>query len=120
MGAGAAAASVTYARADERDIARSLAAQSWCDPGPLMAPYQIGVPWTRTAMVSDREFRRSAFYNEVVRPLNGFYSVQVRGETTTAPFTVVLCRSPKEADFGETSMGLLKRLLPSPYQYPGD
>src|SRR5262249_55502459 len=85
-------------RVDEHELARSLAAAA----GPvglegtgLRAATPAGIATTRSSLISDEAFARSAYYNEVVRPLNGFHSLSVRQAGGSAGFAMVFCRSPR-------------------------
>jgi DNA-binding CsgD family transcriptional regulator len=101
------------ARIDERDLARTLAACAVCDPGRLATELMpIGRVWTRAEIMPDREFARTAIYNECIRPLNGFHSVSIRQIEPHRPFIFAVCRPGRSGDFGIEETAILQRLAP--------
>jgi DNA-binding CsgD family transcriptional regulator len=101
------------ARVDERDLARCVAASVTCDLGRLsmdLAP--VGRVWTRAEVMPDREFARTAIYNECVRPLNGFHSISIRQTERPTPFIFSVCRPRALGDFGVPETTVLQRLTP--------
>lgn len=109
---GEAAALLAVARVDEH-FARLCLSDSPGVAGPFASvDLPVGMPVTRTAFVSDRDFVRSAIYNEVVRPLNGYYSLHARARRGTGAFVIQLCRPQRAGDFDATATATLQILLP--------
>jgi DNA-binding CsgD family transcriptional regulator len=101
------------ARVDERELARCVAASVTYDLGRLsldLAP--IGRVWTRTEIMPDREFARTTFYNECIRPLNGFHSLSIRQTDPRIPFILSVCRPERSGDFDAGGATVLQRLAP--------
>jgi DNA-binding CsgD family transcriptional regulator len=112
-GGGLGDASLASARVDEHALARSVSAYRHSDPGALsIGALPLGVVFSRAALISDRDFERSAYYNEVVRPINGFRSIAVVQRTDAATFMMNVCRPPQASDFETADMATLQRLLP--------
>ncbi len=110
---GAAGPICITARIDERDLARTLAACAVCDPGRLATELMpIGRVWTRAEIMPDREFARTAIYNECIRPLNGFHSVSIRQIEPHRPFIFAVCRPGRSGDFGIEETAILQQLAP--------
>lgn len=85
-------------------------AARWMQPFRLAMPNGTAVHWSE--LVSDRQFERSAFYNEVVRPAKGFYAVATRLELPTVSIFVAACRSKQNRDFGRDDAAGLQAFLP--------
>ena len=66
----------------------------------------------RTSFVSDREFERSAYYNEVVRLIDGFYSVHFCEQNERSESTVTFCRSRHRDDFEHDAIAMVHALRP--------
>jgi DNA-binding CsgD family transcriptional regulator len=101
------------ARLDEHDLARSAFAAQHCDAGALESDVLPtgSVVW-RTAVINDSDYERDTHYNEVVRPLNGFYGLFVQQRVADTRFFVNVCRPRQAADFESVQMSLLEQLLP--------
>jgi DNA-binding CsgD family transcriptional regulator/PAS domain-containing protein len=101
------------ARIDERDLARSAAASAGCDLGRLSPGlFPVGRVWTRAEIMPDREFARTAYYNDCVRPLNGFHAISFRQIDLPAPFLLAVCRPERTGNFGAEEAAILQRLAP--------
>ena len=98
---------------DERDRNRVISGDGW----RMASPYYTGVPLDtalpRGALVSDADFIRSAFYNELLRPAGGFHSVgaMLRGP---GPLTGVIniCRPAYADAYGAPDAATLQMMLP--------
>jgi DNA-binding CsgD family transcriptional regulator/PAS domain-containing protein len=105
------AAFVANARLDERDLAALLSADTIGMCAPLVAAVPLGIA-TRQAIVSDAEFERSAVYNEFVRPLGGFHSLQFRRNGTDAAFLLTVCRPQRAGNFDAAEAAALRAIAP--------
>lgn len=104
---------MTCARVDERDLARSFAAAQYCDPGALSADViPAGSVVSRSALVRDSDYERTAHYNEVIRPMNGFFGLFVHQRVANTQFMVSICRSLQNADFAASDAAVIERLMP--------
>jgi DNA-binding CsgD family transcriptional regulator len=77
---------------------------------PMFNAVPIGVAW-RAEFISDTDFARSAAYNELIRPMNGFHGIHVRQEAT-AGFVLTICRPQRADNFDATDMAALRVLMP--------
>jgi DNA-binding CsgD family transcriptional regulator len=102
----------TSAGMDERDFARFLSPPAARSMEPLarMLPSGSAMVWSH--LVGDRDFERTEFYNEVVRPVRGFYSVAVRDETPALSSFMAVCRSRKGGDFEAADAITMQSLAP--------
>jgi DNA-binding CsgD family transcriptional regulator len=105
------AAFVANARVDERDLAALLSAEAMRMAAPLIAATPLGVS-TRDAIISDADFERSALYNELVRPLHGFHSLQFRRNGDGGGFLLCVCRPQRAGNFEVADMAALRILGP--------
>jgi DNA-binding CsgD family transcriptional regulator len=69
------------------------------------------VIWSQ--LVSDRHFELSEFYNEVVRPVNGFYAVAARQELPALSAFLAVCRPRQNGNVAGNDATILQTLLPS-------
>src|SRR5436190_141428 len=99
------------ARLDERDLARAHSPDALRHITPLVDAMPLGL-FTRAAVISDAEFERSAVYNEVFRPLNGFRSLHFRQNGTSGAFLLTVCRPHRAEDFDATGTAALQALVP--------
>lgn len=107
------AALAVGARVDERDLSRLLSANAEGLMGPLdFGRLPVGAVVMRRTILSDREFLASDYYNDVIRPLNGFHSAFFRQETTRAGFALAVCRPRYADDFAAGDRAILNGLLP--------
>ncbi len=104
---------LAYARLDERDMALSYAAHEACDGAPFSTTaLPIGKAFTRAELMPDRDFAGSAYYNEVVRPLNGFHSISLRQAGSASNFILSFCRPQTQENFNGWEATTMSALLP--------
>jgi DNA-binding CsgD family transcriptional regulator len=98
----------------ERDrLARLLWAGANGLLGPVgLAQVPLGQIKTRSEMVSDREFLRSDYFNEFIRPVRSFDSAFSRQEAASALVNVAVCRQQAGGRFTPDDLVLLRALLP--------
>jgi DNA-binding CsgD family transcriptional regulator len=103
---------VKSAGMDETDLGRftSPEAARWMEPFKQAMPDGTAVTWSE--LVSDRQFERSAFYNEVVRPAKGFYAVATRQNLEAISIFLAVCRSKRKRDFTPGDRVSLQTVLP--------
>ena len=101
------------ARMDEADFERFLspAAAHRMEPFRQAMPSGTVVTWSQ--LISDRDFEGTEFYNEVVRPVNGFYALATRHELPSISSFMAVCRSRPAGDFSPNDTMRLQTLLPS-------
>ncbi len=78
----------------------------------MLSGIQLGLAFSSASVIPDRDMENSAFYNEIVRPANGFYSTSAclgAGGTLTA---LNFCRPRKKGPFDPAGIGTLQALLP--------
>ena len=96
----------------DSDLARfssERAADLWSIHIPFMP---VDRPFLQSEVVSQRDFERSDFYNEIVRPTGGLHSLSFRSGRGEH-WAVTLCRSPRQGDFDGSAIDHLSRLTPS-------
>lgn len=105
--------SIHTARIDERDLWHLSAALAQYDLGAL-SPTRLprGAPLTRSALMPDRDFIRTAYYNECIRPLNGFHAVFGKEWRGGQGFVIAVCRPRRKDDFTLAESARLRVLLP--------
>lgn len=98
----------------ENHLARVLAEapDSSLMPGPLAADaLPVGIT-TRDALWPDPDFGRSAYYNEIIRPMRGYHAVFGRQVNASAGYVLGVCRSPRAGNFNDKETERLGALLP--------
>lgn len=96
---------------------RALARLAWAVGAGLLGPLDfnalpLGAVVARNQIVPDREFVRSDYYNDIIRPLNGFNSFFARQQHGQVGFTLAVCRRYGEEDFTAQDAKTLRALLP--------
>jgi DNA-binding CsgD family transcriptional regulator len=79
--------------------------------GPLQSRMPMNVAFANTDLVSDSEFERSAYYNELVRPVNGFYGLGALMSGAAADFALAICRPRFTGPFASEDKTALQGLL---------
>lgn len=79
----------------------------------MMSGMPIGLAFPWSSLISDRDWEKAPLYNEIIRPANGFYSVNALvdvpgGEMTGFNF----CRPRKAGPFDLGEVDTLQSLLP--------
>lgn len=97
------------ARVEEADLARLFSAEGTRLMTPLFGALPVGTA-TRQDIVSDANFESSEPYNEIIRPMNGFYSVHLRGDV--APYLLTVCRPQRADAFDIADTTALRMLAP--------
>jgi DNA-binding CsgD family transcriptional regulator len=97
---------------DEGDFGRFLSPEAVCWMQPFRQAMPSGSVVTWSQLISDRQFARSEFYNEVVRPVNGFYAVAVQQESPALSTFVAVCRARRNRDFAASDTVSLQTFLP--------
>jgi DNA-binding CsgD family transcriptional regulator len=105
----AGAAFIASARLDERDLAAMLSPDTLRQIVPLVGALPLGIA-SRAVVISDPDFERSAVYNEVFRPLNGFHSLHFRRNGTGGAFLLSVCRPQRVDDFDATDTDALRAI----------
>ena len=97
---------------DESSFARfaSPEAAQWIQPA--MPAIRRGAVFTRSRLVPDRQFERTDFYNEVVRPVGGFHSVCVVHQVAALSSFVAVCRHRRAGDFDADDVAVMQALSP--------
>lgn len=95
------------ARSADREFVSFAAGASPASPLPALR----GTTMTRATLISDREFERSGYYNEVVRPMRGFHAALARFGAGDE-YALAICRGRSAADFGADEMSGLAALVP--------
>jgi DNA-binding CsgD family transcriptional regulator len=104
---------VAAAQVEQHHLRRLFAPETYQLAQPYIQSTGYGATVTITAITSLREWERSAFYNEVIRPMNGYFGVvSGRMQFPTDPFTLSVCRHQAGGDYSAENLATLKTLLP--------
>jgi DNA-binding CsgD family transcriptional regulator len=104
---------ITGAGVDQCDITRATSPEAWESGRSFAQTVREGAVTSISNTVSGRDWERSAFYNEIVRPMNGFYGLLAgRLQYPVDPFSLILCRRPSAPDFDAAAIEVLQSLLP--------
>jgi DNA-binding CsgD family transcriptional regulator/PAS domain-containing protein len=102
---------VFTARVDERTVREAVTPEKL----PLVMAFSRLVPEgisNRAALIDDEAYARSAYYNEVLRPLNGFHAVHARNMRPGAAYTLNVCRPRAAANFEADHTALMALIAP--------
>jgi DNA-binding CsgD family transcriptional regulator len=67
---------------------------------------------TRSRLMPDRQFERTDFYNEIVRPAGGFHALGVGHRMPTLSSFFAVCRPRQAGDFDADDVALMQTLSP--------
>jgi DNA-binding CsgD family transcriptional regulator len=100
------------ARMDEGGFARFLSpeATGWLDAATQAMP--AGLVAIQSQHVSDRDFERTDFYNEFVRPVDGFHGMSVCHRLPALSSFLAVCRRRRDDDFDASDQAALQSLSP--------
>ena len=98
---------------DERDRDRVLSEDAWRMASPYFGTVPLDAALPRGALVSDAEFVRSEFYNEILRPARGFHGVGalLRGPGSLMA-SINICRPAYAGAYDAPDAAALQTLLP--------
>jgi DNA-binding CsgD family transcriptional regulator len=97
---------------DESTFARFLSpeAAGWIEPWVRAVP--SGAVVIQSRLVSERDFERSDFYNDFVRPAGGFHGMAFGHMTPTLSSFFAVCRRRQAGDFEAKDAAVLQTLSP--------
>jgi DNA-binding CsgD family transcriptional regulator/PAS domain-containing protein len=97
---------------DQSGFARfaSLEAAQWIEPA--MGAIRSGAAVTRSRLMPDRQFERSGFYNDLVRPVGGFHAMVVAHQAPRLSSFVSVCRPRQAGDFDADEVAVMQALSP--------
>jgi DNA-binding CsgD family transcriptional regulator len=97
---------------DDSDMVRwqTPDAVQLAEPLNNKVPFGRAIRWRE--LIDEREWQRSEYYNELVRPMGGFYAVAVRQKLAGLSFMLVTCRGRQDGAFDDDESAVLQRLLP--------
>jgi len=82
-----------------------------------MAPFVAAMPNGRAVtlqhLTTEQEFERTALYNEVLRPANGFYHLAMRREYLGMCTMLSVCRPRRKVDFSADDVVSAQSLIPA-------
>ena len=98
---------------DARDRDRVLSEEAWRMASPYFGTVPLDAALPRGALVSDAEFVRSTFYNEILRPARGFHGVGalLRGPGSLMA-SINICRPAYAGAYDAPDAAALQTLLP--------
>lgn len=75
---------------------------SWAGRAP------VGTAFSNSSLWSEREFERSGFYNELVRPAGGYYAAGAIRKLPSGVLTLAVCRPRGASDFGAEELAMVQ------------
>ena len=94
---------------DEKAVLRS--ASAYVEDTPInLARLPQGIVFDRATFWPDRDFERSEYYNEYIRPMNGFHALAVLHARPGARIHVALCRPKRAGEFDAATVAGLGKL----------
>jgi len=99
-------------RVDTAHAARIHSAEAAQLGSRMLSGIPLGLAFSSASVIPDRDMENSVFYNEIVRPANGFYSTSTclgAGGTLTA---LNFCRPRRKGPFDVDAIGTLQAILP--------
>ena len=79
---------------------------------PLFKKAVPGTAFLLQQLIGHQAYERDAFYNEIMRPVNGYHGLGAYAMGAEACFDIAICRPRASAAFHETDAGQLQALLP--------
>jgi DNA-binding CsgD family transcriptional regulator len=98
------------ARVDDGELVRLMSPEA----ARIAQPFERGIPcgiFDRRDLVPDAEFARSAYYNELVRPLGGFHSIAANNSSADG-YLLTVCRSRPGGEFEAAEIAQFTWLAP--------
>ncbi|WP_414016413.1 hypothetical protein [Burkholderia stagnalis] len=111
LGAQATSAPVEITTGFDVESARRMQREFEMQPPHWVDAIPIGTPLRQTSFISDREFQRSGFYNDAVRPAGGFYGMLAPLSPDRRVYFVV-GRDLGAPDFIDDDIGAVRLILP--------
>lgn len=98
---------------DQQGLARfaSPEAAHWIESAMRMMT-RSGSPVTRSRLMPDRQFERTDFYNEMVRPVGGFHALGIAHQMPTLSSFFTVCRPKRAGDFDADDLAMMQTLSP--------
>ncbi len=79
----------------------------------MMSGMPIGLAFSWPSIIADRDWEKSPLYNEIIRPANGFYSVNALVDVPAGEMTGFnFCRPRKAGPFDLGEVDMLQSLIP--------
>jgi DNA-binding CsgD family transcriptional regulator len=103
---------VMSGRLEQRDLERFACAEAAFWSQPIAQAMPVGIVVRREEIQTDREFTRSALWNEIVRPADGFHSISLLHKGSAGRFLVSVCRSERAGSFDADAVAALQTLGP--------
>jgi DNA-binding CsgD family transcriptional regulator len=110
--AGSAPTFTAQAGLDARDEARFRSPEALRLTMPLAAAAPINIAFATAALWSERDYVRSAYYNEIIRPANGFYGAAAVLARPIGAISFSICRPRGAGDYDATELATLQAVLP--------
>jgi DNA-binding CsgD family transcriptional regulator len=103
---------IAYAGLDDVQFAHLLSPESGNLLQPIYEAIPINAVTLSTEVVDAREFERSAAYNEVIKPIDGFHFITTRMEAPDLSLHMVSCRRRQAPAFGKEEAEVFRTILP--------
>lgn len=101
------------ARVDEADVMWAFSLQAYLnDDGPPTAGVQEGEATMQSFLMPDAEYRRTAHFNELIRPLGGHHSIYGKATAAARGSSLFVCRGARRAAFEDADVAVVAALMP--------
>ena len=102
---------------DDAGLERLLSPEASRLLAPLVNSHLATLPpgaavFSSSEAVSDTEFERSGYYNQIVRPLGTFYATGIWHDDLRLPLSMWVCRPRQKGGFGQGENRALEQLVP--------
>ena len=101
---------IASARVEASNLAQFFSADGVRAMAPLFNIVPVGVA-PRSELIADADFARTAAYNDLIRPMNGFHGMHLR-QTGVVSVIFNVCRPPRADNFDKTDIAALQVLAP--------
>jgi DNA-binding CsgD family transcriptional regulator len=101
-----------FAGLDEDDKARFRSPEALKLSAPWLATLPTNAAFSAFQFWPERDFERSGFYNEVIRPADGYYGAGALQPLPIGALVLSICRPRNAADFDTAEVRMLQALLP--------
>jgi DNA-binding CsgD family transcriptional regulator len=110
--AGSAPTFAAHAGLDACDAARFRSPEALGMLVPLLAAAPVNVAVSSMALLPERDYVRSEYYNEIIRPAHGYYGAAAVLVRPIGAISLIICRSRGAGDYDASELATLQVLLP--------
>src|SRR4051812_24159267 len=104
---------VATARIDEDELLRTMSRQGeLAYDGPPTDGVRNGEVVLASALMPAAEYRQTAHYNELIRPLGGYYGIFGKATAAATGSSLFVCRSHRRPEFEQPDADIVTALMP--------